>query len=50
MARGVLATDIHPELVEATRQRVKSFPNVRCQVADAYSLKAVNECFSRAFA
>lgn len=49
-ARSVLATDIHPELVEATLQRLKNFPNVRCQVADAYSLQTVNESFSAAFA
>jgi demethylmenaquinone methyltransferase/2-methoxy-6-polyprenyl-1,4-benzoquinol methylase len=50
VARSVLATDIHPELVEMTRQRLISLDNVRCRVADAYSLETVTERFSAAFA
>lgn len=49
-ARSVLATDIHPELVQETSERLRPFPNVRCQVADAYSLDTIHETFSAAFA
>jgi SAM-dependent methyltransferase len=49
-ARSVLATDIHLELIEITRQRLKSFAHVRCQVADAYTLATVEGTFSGAFA
>ena len=49
-ADSVLATDIHPELVDATRQRSISLPNVQCQVADAYRLDTVAGTFSGAFA
>jgi SAM-dependent methyltransferase len=48
-ARSVVATDIHAELVEATRQRLEPFSNARCQVADAYSLDTVADSFSGAF-
>jgi SAM-dependent methyltransferase len=49
-ARAVVATDIHPDLVETTRQRLESLPHVRCQVADAYTLDTVNGTFTAAFA
>lgn len=49
-AHTVLATDIHPELVEISRQRLREYPNVRCQVADAYALDFVDGDFSGAFA
>jgi SAM-dependent methyltransferase len=49
-ARTVLATDIVPALVDRTRQRVESFPNVRCQISDAYTLESVSGPFSAAFA
>ncbi|MFC4313711.1 class I SAM-dependent methyltransferase [Steroidobacter flavus] len=49
-ARSVVATDVHTELVQATSERLRRFPNVRCQVADAYTLDTVQETFSAAFA
>lgn len=49
-ARSVLATDIHPNLIEITRERLKPFAHVRCQVADAYTLATVDGTFSGAFA
>jgi protein-L-isoaspartate O-methyltransferase len=49
-ARSVLATDIHAQLIEITRQRLKSLPHVRCQIADAYTLATVDGTFSGAFA
>lgn len=49
-AESVLATDVNPELVQLTQQRIASLPNARCQVADAYSLEGITEKFSGAFA
>jgi len=48
-ARTVLATDLHLVLIEQTSQRLQSLPNVRCQVADAYTLDGVAGTFSGAF-
>lgn len=48
-ARSVLATDIHAQLIEITRQRLKALAHVRCQVADAYTLAGVDGSFSGAF-
>jgi SAM-dependent methyltransferase len=49
-ARSIVATDIHPDLVEATSKRLAGLTHVRCQVADAYTLSTVHETFSAAFA
>jgi len=49
-AHSVVATDIHARLIEITRQRLQALQNVRCQVADAYSLATVEGTFSGAFA
>jgi protein-L-isoaspartate O-methyltransferase len=49
-ARSVLATDIHAQLIEITRERLKSLTHVRCEVADAYTLAGVDGTFSGAFA
>lgn len=49
-AHRVVATDIHPELVEATRRRLEPYAHARSQVADAYTLATVTESFSGAFA
>jgi SAM-dependent methyltransferase len=49
-ARTVVATDIHPDLVDATRKRLEPYPHARCQVADAYMLDTVAGSFSGAFA
>lgn len=48
-ADSVLATDVVPELVEATTRRTASQSNVRCRVADAYTLDNVSERFTAAF-
>ena len=49
-ARSVLVTDRDPVLVAMIREKLASFPHVRCQVADAYSLDDVSGRFTAAFA
>lgn len=49
-AKSVLATDVNPELVALSGKKLASVPNVRCEVASAYSLDSVNGTFSAAFA
>lgn len=45
-ARSVLATDLDPGMVALARRRLASVTNVRCQVADAYSLREVSGPFT----
>jgi demethylmenaquinone methyltransferase/2-methoxy-6-polyprenyl-1,4-benzoquinol methylase len=49
-ANRVLATDIDPGMISIARRRLSSLTNVRCQVADAYSLHGVPGGFTAAFA
>lgn len=49
-ASSVLATDINSNLVEITRERTGSLSNVRCEVANGYTLDTVTERFTGAFA
>jgi SAM-dependent methyltransferase len=49
-ARTVLATDISDTMVSLARERLAGLPNVRCQVADAYSLDSVEGKFTAGFA
>ena len=49
-ARSVLATDRNVELVEIVGNKMASAANVRCQVADAYTLDGVGGPFSAAYA
>jgi demethylmenaquinone methyltransferase/2-methoxy-6-polyprenyl-1,4-benzoquinol methylase len=49
-ARSVLATDVNPEVIAVARERTASLPNVRFQVASAYSLDGVEGPFTAAFA
>jgi protein-L-isoaspartate O-methyltransferase len=49
-AQRIVATDVHPNLVEVIGSRLQRLPNVQCQVADAYSLDGVTEDFTAAFA
>jgi SAM-dependent methyltransferase len=48
-ARSVVATDVNPGMVSRARARLASRPNVRCQVADAYSFAGVSGRFTAAF-
>lgn len=50
VCESVLATDVNPEMLETTRRKLQSAPNVRYQLADAYSLSDVEQGFSGAFA
>jgi ubiquinone/menaquinone biosynthesis C-methylase UbiE len=49
-ARSVLAVDVNPSMIELARKRLSGIKNVRCEVADAYSLEGVPQGFSAAFA
>jgi SAM-dependent methyltransferase len=48
-ARSVLATDVDPAMISLARRRLTSVGNVRCQVADAYTLEGVEGVFNAAF-
>ena len=48
-ARSVLATDIDPGMIALARSRLSSIGNVRCQIADAYTLNGVQGYFTAAF-
>src|SRR5262245_9399167 len=50
VCEAVLATDVNPAMLETTRQKLQSLPNVRFQLADAYTLSTVEGQFSGAFA
>ncbi|MEJ1960806.1 MAG: methyltransferase domain-containing protein [Gammaproteobacteria bacterium] len=49
-ARSLLATDRNVELVEMVQKRLAGAPNVKCQVADAYTLTGVEGPFTAAYA
>jgi len=49
-ARSVVAVDLEPAMVTAAEQRLSAFANVRCVVADAYSLDGLAGPFNAAFA
>jgi len=49
-ARSVLAVDINETMISIARKRLSSAPNVRCQVADAYTLKEISGHFTGTFA
>jgi SAM-dependent methyltransferase len=49
-ARSIVATDYNSVLVEKVQEKLAAFPNVRCQVANAYSLHGVTGHFTGAFA
>jgi ubiquinone/menaquinone biosynthesis C-methylase UbiE len=40
-ARSVVGIDLEPAIVAAAERRLSAFANVRCMVADAYSLDGV---------
>jgi len=48
-ARSVLATDLDAQMISQARGRLSALPNVRCLVADAYSLDTVSGHFTAAF-
>ena len=47
-AKSVLAVDINTALISQAKERCKNLPNVRFQIADAYTLKGVPTGFSAA--
>ncbi len=49
-AKSVLATDTSPEMISRAQENLVAVANVRCQVADAYSLDGVSGRFTAAFA
>ncbi|KKL68522.1 hypothetical protein LCGC14_2124130 [marine sediment metagenome] len=49
VANSVLAVDINPSLISQAKDRCKHFPNVKFQIADAYTLDGVPTGFSAAF-
>jgi SAM-dependent methyltransferase len=48
-AEWVLATDVDPTMISLAWQRLAQRSNVRCQVADAYTLDGVEGHFTAAF-
>jgi len=48
-ARSVLATDVDPGMIALAQRRLGLSGNVRCQVADAYTLDGVDGRFTAAF-
>lgn len=48
-AEAVLATDVDPTMISLARRRLAAMPNVRCQIADAYTLNGVRGDFTAAF-
>jgi SAM-dependent methyltransferase len=50
VAQSVVGVDINPSLVAQAKDRCKHLPNVRFQIADAYTLDGVPGSFSAAFA
>ena len=48
-ARSVLATDLDPGMISLARIRMSAVGNVRCEVADAYTLNGVRGRFTAAF-
>ena len=48
-ARRVVATDVDPGMISLARERLSSWRNVRCEVADAYSLEGISGRFTGAF-
>ena len=49
-AHSVLATDADPGMISVAHKRLSLAKNVRCQVADAYSLDEISGNFTAAFA
>jgi SAM-dependent methyltransferase len=49
-ANSILATDLDPVLVATVRSKLSRLGNVRCQVADAYTLTDIAGRFTAAFA
>ncbi len=50
VARSIVATDREAALVALVRKKLESCGNLRCQVADAYTLAGVEGAFTAAFA
>lgn len=50
VARSIVAIDVNPVMVAAAEKRLSPAANVRCMVADAYSLDRVPGGFNAAFA
>lgn len=48
-ARSVLATDVDPRMITLAQSRLSSVGNMRCQLADAYTLDGVCGRFTAAF-
>ena len=48
-AHSIVATDVDPHLVSLVGSRLSQLSNVRCQVADAYSLEGLKGPFTAAF-